>query len=171
LNSRDPWLLLLDLDGTLWDHLDISMLKPPFIRISEDLIIDSLGVKVKLYEDIVKVIKWAKREGAIIAALSWNIPWKAIEALRAFNLLDLFDYLGIEDHPGKGSMALKIVRDLESRGYRIKYCRVIYIDDRIIHVEDVREKIGDITFIKAWTDFRNEEELRDKILLALQRKC
>jgi magnesium-dependent phosphatase-1 len=171
LNPGEPWVLFLDLDGTLWDHLDISSLKPPFRRISEDSIVDSQGVPVRLYRDVVEVARWAKRSGGFVVALSWNIPEVAVEALKAFNILDLFDYLGIEDHPDKGLIASKILGDLESRGYKVKPCRVVYVDDREIHVRGVRERVGDITFIRAWVDFRNGEELRNRIAEALQRKC
>jgi magnesium-dependent phosphatase-1 len=171
LNPGEPWVLFLDLDGTLWDHLDISSLKPPFRRVSEDSIVDSQGVPVRLYRDVVEVARWARRSGGFVVALSWNIPEVAVEALKAFNILDLFDYLGIEDHPDKGLVASKILGDLESRGYKVKPCRVVYVDDREIHVRGVRGRVGDITFIRAWVDFRNGEELRNRIAEALQRKC
>jgi magnesium-dependent phosphatase-1 len=171
LNPGEPWVLFLDLDGTLWDHLDISSLKPPFRRISEDSIVDSQGVPVRLYGDVVEVARWARRSGGFVVALSWNIPEVAVEALKAFNILDLFDYLGIEDHPDKGLVASKILGDLESRGYKVKPCRVVYVDDREIHVRGMRGRVGDITFIRAWVDFRNGEELRNRIAEALQRKC
>ncbi len=171
MNPGEPWVLFLDLDGTLWDHLDISSLKPPFRRVSEDSIVDSQGVPVRLYRDVVEVARWARRSGGFVVALSWNIPEVAVEALKAFNILDLFDYLGIEDHPDKGLVASKILGDLESRGYKVKPCRVVYVDDREIHVRGVRGRVGDITFIRAWVDFRNGEELRNRIAEALQRKC
>ncbi len=171
MNPGEPWVLFLDLDGTLWDHLDISSLKPPFRRISEDSIVDSQGVPVRLYRDVVEVARWARRSGGFVVALSWNIPEVAVEALKAFNILDLFDYLGIEDHPDKGLVASKILGDLESRGYKVKPCRVVYVDDREIHVRGMRGRVGDITFIRAWVDFRNGEELRNRIAEALQRKC
>jgi magnesium-dependent phosphatase-1 len=171
LNPGEPWVLFLDLDGTLWDHLNISSLKPPFRRVSEDSIVDSQGVPVRLYRDVVEVARWARRSGGFVVALSWNIPEVAVEALKAFNILDLFNYLGIEDHPDKGLVASKILRDLESRGYKVKPCRVVYVDDREIHVRGMRGRVGDITFIRAWVDFRNGEELRNRIAEALQRKC
>ena len=170
MKSRRSWILFIDLDGTMWDHLDISALKPPFRRISRDTIADSEGVTVRLYEGMVDVLRWARGEGAIIAALSWNIPEKAVEALREFNILDLFDYLGIDVHPDKGLVAEKIVRDLESRGYKIKPCRIIYVDDRDIHVKGVKDRLGDIVFLKAWSSFKTPEELKS-ILADLLTKC
>jgi len=171
LKRGEPWILFIDLDGTIWDNLDISALDPPFTKLSEDTIADSQGVRVKLYKDIVEVLKWAKKEGAIIAALSWNIPEKAIAALKAFNIISLFDYLGIESHPDKGLIASKIVRDVESRGYKVKPCRIIYIDDRDLHLKGMKERLGDIIFIKAWREFKTADELKNLILNTLQKTC
>ena len=41
-------IVFVDLDGTLWDHEDISSLIPPFKRLSEFSFADSRGVVVNL---------------------------------------------------------------------------------------------------------------------------
>jgi len=159
------WVLFMDLDGTLWDHLDISRLQPPFTLIGEGVLRDVTGVRVKLYRDAVKLIEWAKESCGITSALSWNLWEPAVSALKASGVIDLFDYLAIEPHPGKGEMAEKVIKRIESTvGYTIPPCRIVYIDDRIIHLEDIRGKLGDVFFLRAWRDFRDFEEARGKII-------
>ncbi len=161
---KGKWLLFIDLDGTLWDHKDISRLSPPFTRIGEDIIVDSKGVKVKLYRDMVELIRWARSSGAIISSLSWNIPEKALEALETFGLDGLFDYHGISTSPDKGYYAMEIINDLKSKGVLFKTCEIVYIDDRNIHLESVRNRLGNIIFIMAWKDFKNFREAQRIIL-------
>ncbi len=158
------WLLLMDLDGTLWDHLDISSLNPPFTRINDNTIVDSNGVAVRLYNDAVRILKWARASGAIVSTLSWNHPSKAIAALEAFGLKDLFDYLVIEPHPYKGEMARKLLEKIRlEKGLELPSCRIIYIDDRDIHIDEVRQKIGNVVFLRAWRDFKSYEEAKTLI--------
>ncbi len=150
------WLLFFDLDGTLWDHKDISSLKPPFKKLGLLEIVDSQGARVRVYEDSLKILNWARKNGAIASTLSWNDPVIALEALRALGLSDAFDYHAIEPHPMKGLMAEKVLaRIREERGLVFKPCRIIYVDDRDIHLEEVRGRVGNISFLQAWRDFRD----------------
>ena len=48
----DYWVLFFDLDGTLWDHKDVSSLKPPFVRINTNKIRDSEGTIVKRFSKL-----------------------------------------------------------------------------------------------------------------------
>ncbi|MET1127874.1 MAG: magnesium-dependent phosphatase-1 [Thermoproteota archaeon] len=165
------WLLFVDLDGTLWDHSDVSALRPPFRRVSESSIADANGVVVSIHPDIVKLVDWARRHGAVVSTLSWNDPEKALEALRAFGLEGAFDYHVIEPHPYKGDAALKLLDRLrEERGCIPPPCGIVYVDDRSIHLENVRERLGDVVFLQAWRDFRSFEEARE-IVEARIRAC
>lgn len=165
------WLLFLDLDGTLWDHLDVSMLKPPFFKVKPDLVRDSEGVLIRLHYDIVKLLEWAKDDGALVSTLSWNKPSHALGVLEAFSLIKLFDYHGIEPHPAKEEYALKVVKTIEKEhGIKLKPCQIVYIDDRRIHVEGMVRKLGPIIFLQAWTDFRSFNEAKNKITKKLCKK-
>ncbi|MDM7275780.1 MAG: magnesium-dependent phosphatase-1 [Thermoprotei archaeon] len=165
------WILFVDLDGTLWDNLDISMLDPPFRGVSEGVIADSRGVKVRLYVDMVRLIEEARRCGAFVSALSWNVREKALEALRAFNVINLFDYLAIEPHPDKGLMALGALEEASRRGCS-EPCTIVYIDDRDIHLESVRRRIGDsFKFLRAWRDFRGLEDALEILRNILADAC
>ena len=145
----DYWLLLVDLDGVLWDHLDISILDPPFRRVSSMKIIDSNGVEVNLNRDILEYIKWCRDRGAITSTLSWNIYWKALEALRAFRVVDLFDYLMIEYTDRKDLMLRRLLEMIKGdMGLVIGVDRIIYIDDRDIHIDQIYSTVGRVNFIK-----------------------
>ncbi len=170
MREKADWLLLVDLDGTLWDHLNISELEPPFRRINDLQIADRNGVKVTLKKDMVELVKWARENNGVISTLSWNYWDKAIEALRAFGLLDLFDYHAIEYHPDKHLMLERLLNRIKSdTGMSFKLCRIVYIDDRTIHIEKIYERIGKIIFLQAWIDFRNFEEAKYKIIRSLER--
>lgn len=158
------WLLFLDLDGTLWDHKDISSLKPPFSRVDKGTIKDSNGVIIRLYEESLKLLKWARSNGAIVSTLSWNIPEKAMDAIKAFGLENEFDYFVITPEPNKGGAALKFLEQLKKKERCIlPPCAIVYIDERDIHLKEVKEKLGNITFLMIWKDFSSFEDGRKLI--------
>ncbi|RLG85849.1 MAG: magnesium-dependent phosphatase-1 [Thermoprotei archaeon] len=155
------WVLFLDLDRTLWDHHDISSLSPPFKRVSPTTIEDSAGVRVRLHNDVLRLVRWARSAGAVVSTLSWNDPSKAMAAIRTFGLEEEFDYFVIEPSPDKGSAALRLVEELRrSRGCVPPPCAIVYIDDRDIHIDGVRERLGDVAFLMIWRDFSTFEEGR-----------
>ncbi len=165
------WLFLLDLDGTLWDNEDISLLNPPFKKITEDTIVDSNGIKVRLNKDMVKLSKWARENGGITSTLSWNIPDNAIAALQAFQVIDLFDYITIENTHRKDKMIIELLEKIRAeKRLEFKPCEIVYIDDRDIHITDIYTNIGPINFLHAWVDFSTFEEAVHLITNALE-KC
>ena len=171
MTMPSKWLFLLDLDGTLWDNEDISLLTPPFKKISDDIIVDSSGISVKLNKDMVKLLKWARENGGITSTLSWNIPYNAIAALQAFQVIDLFDYITIENTHRKDRMIMKLLEKIGiERGVQFKPCEMVYIDDRDIHVRDIYSNVGQINFFQAWIDFNTFEEAVHLIVNALE-KC
>ncbi len=163
MRGKPGFLLLMDLDGTMWDHKNVSELIPPFKRVSETRVVDSRNVPVNLYIDTLKIVLWARERGAIISSLSWNEPKKALGVLDAFGIRDLFHYHMIENHPNKDQMILKLLSMLKEEGLDIPLCRIIYIDDRTIHLDSIYRNIGRIVFLQAWKDFKNHEEAVRKI--------
>ncbi len=151
----DPWLLFFDLDGTLWDHLDVSSTRPPFMRISDNSISDSEGEVLTLNAGATDFITWARSSGGIVSTCSWNKPDYARAALKAFDLDSSFDYHRISTDPGKNLLMLDLIRELESRGQIITRDRIFYMDDRDIHMEDVRESLPELTFLHIWKDVRD----------------
>lgn len=164
LTPNRIWLLVIDLDKTLWDSEDISALKPPFRKTSEYVFEDSRGVKVNVHKDIVDVLKWAKKNGAVIAVISWNNESVALEALKVCDVLKLVDFYVIEDHPRKDIMFSKLVETLRRRSLdKVVECTV-YIDDSEIFLEQVSKTAPHTCTVRAWRDFVD----RDTLLKRLQ---
>lgn len=159
----DKWLLAVDLDGTLWDHEDVSKMKPPFRRISQYIIMDSQGDMLKVYEYMIKLIKWAKENNAIVITLSWNQKEKAIEALKVLDLYNLFDYHLINPKPIKHILLNNLLEELRKLGINISSNKIVYIDDHIWHLEDIRKLIGGVFFIHAHRDCNSFETCRELI--------
>jgi magnesium-dependent phosphatase-1 len=169
--AKIPFILFLDLDGTLWTHKDVSSMKPPFQQIDNMTVTDSSGQTLRVYSEMLELIDWAKSIGAIVSSLSWNIPDKAVEVLKLLGLYDLFDYHAIEPHPNKNEYMKKVLH-LVAREYgrTFKPCEIVYIDDRTIHLEDILRSIGKIVFIQADECRRDIEACKKRILDATS-KC
>ena len=148
-------LIVLDLDGTVWDHLDISSLYPPFRRAGPFTIIDSRGSAVNLRPHVRDFLLWARENGHILTTLSWNDFNVAYQALKTFEIESYFHYLAIEPHPRKDKMLYKLLRQIkEERGVEIKPKDIVYVDDRDIHVKEIRENIGLVLFIQFGKDVK-----------------
>ncbi len=145
-----PWILAMDLDGTVWDHLNISGVEPPYTRINATSIKNRDNITVTLFEDAVKFIKWARDNGAITTTLSWNRRDYVDEALETFGIAGLFDYSSTDHTPDKDQRLLKLINILDEIGIYIPVDRVVYVDDRDIHMDAIKKNVGDIVFINIW---------------------
>ncbi|WP_456423358.1 magnesium-dependent phosphatase-1 [Thermococcus sp.] len=148
-------LLVLDLDGTLWNHGDASRLSPPY-RFSGDCLFDSKGERLCLFPGVREFLEWAKGK-FILSIASWNVEEIVKPILEGFGLWDYFLFPKIETHPDKGDMILRTVRDLENAGYTVG--DVIYVDDRDIHIDGVKSVFPSIRFIRMWDDVKSFGEL------------
>ncbi len=152
-------VVIFDLDGTLWDHPDVSSLRLPFRKLDEDLAVDADGVKVRLFSGVRKVLKKLSAEGKILSVASWNRPEPALQLLGIFRLLGFFKYPKIYPHPRKYEMILELLNDLRAKGFDVSPEEVVYIDDRTIHIEDVWRQVGQVKFIHMWKDAKSYAEL------------
>ncbi len=142
-----------------WITLDISSLQPPFRRVGDDVVEDACGTRVVLSRGVREFLASARKLGLIVASLSWNDPTIALEAIEAFGLNCLFDEHFIEPHPRKGEVMARALKVLsEKLGVRLGPESIVYIDDRNIHINEIREKVGNILFLQAWRDFRDFNE-------------
>lgn len=163
------WLLMVDLDKTLWDCPDISALKPPFRGKDRYVIEDSQSTEVKVYQDLVKALEWAKHNGAIIAVLSWNDESKASEALRVAGLIDLVDFYIIRNYPRKDLMALELAEVLREKGHGDALRCSIYIDDMEVFLEQISKIMPGTCTLSAWRDFVDFNTLIFRIKDCLRR--
>ncbi len=151
------WVVFSDLDGTLWDHMDISSLTPPFKRIDRGTIIDSRGVRVRVYDEMIHLLIAVKECGAIVSSLSWNNPRIALEAINTLGLDYLFDYHLIANHPFKYILALQLLDVLKTR-YYVEPELVVYLDDRDIHLSEMRSFISNLLYLRPWLEFRTHTD-------------
>lgn len=153
-------LVAVDLDGTVWDHKDISSLYPPFRRISTHVIVDKNGEAVNLRPRVEDFLKWARQEGFILSTLSWNDYDVAYQALRAFELDRYFHYIVVEPHPRKDKMLYRLLQQIKrERGVEIRPQDVVYIDDRDIHLREILENVGPVKFIHFGKDVKCFSEI------------
>ncbi len=161
------WLLAMDLDGTLWDHLDITAVKPPYRYIGNNTIINDENIKIRLNLDAVNFILWCRENGAYVTSLSWNKPENALEAIKAFGIEHLFDFHAIEYVEDKSIYLKKVLDKLRNMNVNIAPERIVYVDDRDIHINKIREKIGNVVFIHIWKevkDFKEAKEIVKRII-------
>ncbi len=140
-------VLALDLDGTVWNHHDISRLKPPFHSLTSGKIVDADGVVVTLNHGVGAVISAAESVDYVIASLSWNNPEIATEALKSFGLYERFHYHCIHPLPTKHKCLKELLDQIrEETGVILDPGDVVYVDDRPIHVADISSYVGNVRF-------------------------
>ena len=152
-------LVILDCDRTLWDHEDVSTMYPPFVKISEDSIVDSRGDRLTLHEDVREFLEFAKANEITLSIASWNIEDKVMEALDLLGILRYFDYIVIEYHPMKERMVLKILNKLRKLGLEFKEDEILFVDDTEEMLRRVRESFPRITTLCYGKDVKNFHEL------------
>ncbi|EQB73289.1 MAG: hypothetical protein AMDU4_FER2C00084G0021 [Ferroplasma sp. Type II] len=153
-----PWILAMDLDGTVWDHLNISGVNPPYTRLDPMRIRNSDNVTVTIFPEAIDFIKWARENGAITTTLSWNRKDYAQEALETFGICSLFDYNSTDHTPDKDQRLLNLMLMLKEQGIEIPAQRVVYVDDRDLHMDAIRHNIGNIVFINIWKTIKSYRE-------------
>ncbi|NJE05287.1 magnesium-dependent phosphatase-1 [Thermococcus sp. M36] len=149
-------LLILDLDGTLWDHEDASRLIPPY-EFHGDYLRDVHGEGLRLFPGVRDFLGWAS-ERFVLSIASWNVEERVRPILEGFGLWGYFVFPKIEFHSDKADMIRRTLREMESAGYEIDH--VTYIDDRNIHVDEIKMELPEVHFIHMWVDVKSFEELR-----------
>lgn len=157
------WLLLMDLDGTVWDHKDVSATHPPFTRIGDFSIRDEQGEVITINKNAIDFLEWARSNDAIVSTLSWNHEEIAADAIRGLGLTGNFDFLAISPDPDKATLLENLLNKLNKDGVHIDSNRLVYVDDRDIHMKQMLEKFPEIIFIHMWKKTMNFEEAKENI--------
>lgn len=166
-----PRALFIDLDLTLWNHSNLSLTNPPYTRVGVNAIVDSRGERIELNYGAREFLEWAREAGLMLFTLSWNEPAKAVKALKALGVDALFNGIYVEPHHRKDLVMLKALKDLEEKGISLKPCEIIYVDDREIHGEQVKNSVGDVVFVLMWKDVKDFIELRKFVNELLNAQC
>lgn len=156
-------LIVLDADRTIWDHHNVTELRGPFKLVSREVAEDANGVKVKLNYKLVDFLEFVSKKGILVSLASWNEPKNVFELLSLFGIDKYFVFPMAEPHPNKYIMIQKIVSKLKQEGVYISPDEILYIDDRDIHLNEIREKVGNVKFLRFGTDIKNWQEAIDKI--------
>jgi magnesium-dependent phosphatase-1 len=111
---------------------------------------------------MLEILRTIKDEGVLLSTLSWNNPDTALRALEELGLRNFFYYHAIEDHLRKDLMARKALTFFKE-SYNCEEFEIAYIDDRDIHLNDLRKKYPETCFIMAWMDFSSISEGVEKV--------
>ncbi|KUJ99680.1 MAG: Uncharacterized protein XD43_0663 [Thermococcales archaeon 44_46] len=122
------------------------------------MLIDAYKKELHLFPGVRDFLEWAS-ERFILTIASWNLEERVRPILEGFGLWDYFMFPKIEGHPNKADMIKRTVEELTSIGYSLE--EIIYVDDRAIHIDDIRTIFPDIKFIQMWVDAKSFEELRE----------
>jgi magnesium-dependent phosphatase-1 len=152
MDAGKPWLLATDIDGTLWDCLDISLVDPPYFADGKGRLRSADGTVVQLIPEAIEFVEWCKKNGAKVASLSWNIPERVFPAIEVLGISPLFDFHATEYTDEKHERLFDLLNKLRTGGIAIPPHRVVYVDDRDIHIESIRRRVGDVVFIHIWNE-------------------
>jgi magnesium-dependent phosphatase-1 len=145
----------------LWDCLDISLVDPPYFADGEGRLRSADGTIVKLIPEAIDFVRWCKRNGAKVASLSWNIPERVFPAIETLGISDLFDFHATEYTDEKHERLFDLLSKLQKGGVVIPPHRVVYVDDRDIHIDSIRKRVGDVVFIHIWSEVPDYAAARD----------
>ncbi|RLG81872.1 MAG: magnesium-dependent phosphatase-1 [Thermoprotei archaeon] len=153
------WTLFIDLDKTVWDHFDASILYRPFKLYNRNCIIDSHGEKLCLYEGARAFLDFCKRNNFIISSLSWNRYSVTKEIMDLLGITKYFDYLFNKLCPLKNETLIQAI-EIIKKNYALEcYPKIIYIDDQRKYYDLIKNTLKEIYFIHIWIDIGSYEEL------------
>ena len=156
-------LIIFDADKTMWDHPDVSSTNPPFQRINENALVDTIGSEIYLYEWVREMLQRLKEQGIIVSLASWNTPESCLEALEKLDLLKYFRHPKVQLYPEKYKMIKELLEDLREEGIKIEPSEILYVDDKSRHLGDVRKQVGEIRFLQMWVDVKDHSEILEYV--------
>jgi magnesium-dependent phosphatase-1 len=156
-------LAIIDADRTIWTHHDASALIPPFELITHDIVRDRYGSRVELHEGFRAFLDFVKGNGIFLSLASWNEPENVFELLSLFNVDRYFVSPIAEPHPNKHLMLKKIIMNLNKKGISILPNEILFVDDNDRYLGEIKEAVGDVSYLKYGVDVRNWVDVVNKI--------
>ncbi len=157
-------LVVLDLDGTIWDYPKTSSVLPEPIKLGKDCFFSGDGTTVKLREGIRDFLNACKDKGIYLSLASWNDPGLPSKVLEGLGLLSYFTHPKIEPHPYKDVMLKEIYADFAKDGIAISPSETVFIDDRDIMVQRVKSAFPDVLGLVYGVDFSSYYALKEMLL-------
>ncbi len=152
-------LVILDCDLTLWNHANVTALRPPFERDGEDAVRDQDGVRVALYPGVRRLLDGLRARRVLVAAASWNRPEPVDEIFALLGLEPYFDLKKVEPHPHKERLVAALIADLAARGCILQPDEILYVDDRRIHLDAIYATVGPVRFLQMGHDIQRPDEV------------
>lgn len=157
-------VVVLDADKTLWDHPNISNLKPPLKLVNENSLEDSSGSKVTLFSGVRETLQELKDMGFYLVLATWNIPEKTEIVLSTLKLKNYFDLIVSREYPFKFIYISHIISLLrQSKKVEIKPEEILFVDDRRVHFGNTWLYVGNVNCLEMWGDINNHKQIIEKI--------
>ena len=146
-------LVIFDCDLTLWDHRNVSGLRLPFRKVDAETVADADGVQVRLFPGVREVLAAIHDHGLIMSVASWNQPEHVFSIFDLLGLSSYFTRPKVEPHPYKERTIAALFQELRADGFPLHPEEVLYVDDRTLHFERVRESVGPVHILQPGVDF------------------
>ena len=127
------------------------------------MVSDANGETFHLFNGIRDVLTTLQKRNIMITVASWNEPEPVKKALELFSIDKFFRTVKAEFHPNKHLMIKHTLLELAGDGVKLKPEEILYVDDRDLHVDKVKEKVGAIHFIQMWIDAKKPEEILEYV--------
>src|SRR3989475_7337157 len=146
-------LVIFDCDLTLWDHHNVSELRLPLTKVDAETVRDADGICVRLFPGVREVLSTLHRQGILISVASWNQPEPVFAIFDLLGLSGYFTRPKVEPHPYKERTIAALFQELRADGLPLRPEEVLYVDDRTLHFERVREAVGPVHILQPGVDF------------------
>lgn len=152
-------LVVLDCDSTLWEHEDVSTLRPPFTRVDDRTARDARGEVVRLVAGARELLEELRTRGVLVSICSWNRPEPVFGILDQLGLTGYFVHPKVEFHPNKDLMITALLDELAKEGRRLRPEEVMFVDDNPRMLEKVRQGVGPVHTLRAGSDVHDLREV------------
>ncbi len=146
-------IFVFDLDFTLWNAGDgwCDTTNPPYFWESGKLFDQSYNW-IRLYPDVIKILKYLKENGKIIVAASRTFePGWANDLIELFGIDSYFDLKEI--YPSSKIQHFKQIQ----RHFQIPYNKMVFFDDENRNIEEVGNLGVEAVYVRNGIRFEHVE--------------